>query len=262
MCFQTSRHTSHKATMQPVKYLEINEKIAIIFAAWPLEYKTKSFIKKQLYNVYYRSVRLFFLSFVITQWIQTYFIVRYGDFQELMDNISVALDYSIGVAQLFTCMSERAIALIYKVNKIEEEILQDGHEDEDVIEIYKNNCRKNVWLNRGFVAIALFTVFLFFLMPLVEMNIIESDGVKPLPFSSWFPFDKNYYYGFAYTIQVIAGVYSCQFVVCTDLLFFSFMIFSIGQLKMLQIVLKKFEKQNGSEKRLREHIEKHQIIIE
>lgn len=242
------------------KYLEINKKIAIVFAAWPLDYETKSTIKKLFYNIYYRSVRLYFLTFVTTQWIQTYYTL-FGNFQELMDNISVALDYSIGVAQLFTCISERAIFLIRKLNEIEEETLQDAHED--VIEIHDEICRKNSLLNKGFAAIALFTVFLFFLMPAATM---ETDGVKPLPFSSWFPFDKYRYYGLAYTLQVIAGVYSCQFVVCTDLLFFSFMIFCIGQLRMLQVLLKNFgphcDGKRVTERLLRKYAKKHQTIIE
>lgn len=247
-----------------MKYLDINKKIATIFAAWPLDYKTKSPVKRRFYAIYYRTIRLYFLVFVTTQWIQTYYTL-YGNFEELMDNISVALDYSIGVAQLFACMSQRAIGLIEKVYAIEAALLTSqtsGQHDDVLLELHAKFCRKNDLLNKGFSAIALFTVFLFFLMPAFEMYAGVGDGVKPLPFSSWFPFDKYRYYGLAYTLQVIAGVYSCQFVVCTDLLLFSFMIFCIEQMQILQVLIKNFKPQNGDELLLKTYIKKHKTIIE
>lgn len=241
------------------KYLDINENISIVFAAWPLCYQTKS----TLYRMYYRCIRVYFLIFVATQWIQTYHI-PYNNFQELMDNISVALDYSVGVAQLFFCLSQKAVELIKKVGEIEEEILQES-ENKEVITIYEESCRKNGFLNKSFVAMALFTVFLFFLMPALELHLMESE-VKPLPFSSWFPFDKYHYYTLAYALQVIAGIYSCQFVVCTDLLLYSFMIFCIHQMRILQVLLKNFKPQSNGEqatvKLLRRYVQKHKTIIE
>lgn len=247
--------------MARLEYLDVTKKISTIFAAWPLKYQTESVLKTKLYTIYYRFIRFYFVAFVITQWIQTYYI-PYGDFQELMDNISVALDYSIGVAQLFTCMSQRAVALIKKVDEIEREIQEEGNEA--AVGIYEECCKKNRFLNKSFAAMALFTVFLFFLMPAVEIYTLDGAS-KSLPFSSWFPFDKYRFYNLAYALQVIAGIYSCQFVVCTDLLLYAFMIFCIGQMQILQVLLKNFRPLENDQattlKILRNYVQKHNTII-
>lgn len=247
-------------------YLEINRQISAVFASWPLEYRSGSLLKTKLYRVYRTCIRTYFVAFVVSQWIQTYHI-PFGDFQQLMDNVSVALDYSIGVVQLFICTSKKAVDLIGKVREMEEEVFEE--EDEEVAAIYEECCRKNRFLNKSFAAMALFTVFLFFLMPVMELYTSfggdhATDHEKPLPFSSWFPFDKHEHYALAYTLHVISGIYSCQFVVCTDLLLYSFMIFCIAQMKILQVLLKKFKPQSTESSTLKllgRYVEKHKTII-
>lgn len=230
------------------QHLQITKTISTIFAAWPLTRNKRN----TLYAVYCYAARLYFTVFVATQWLQTYFIDK-SDFQELMENVSVALDYSIGVVQFFTCMSDKTVGLIEKVKEMEAETLKESNKE--VVAIYQQQVKRNAFLNKNFVTMGLFTTFLFFVKPFFEET-------KTLPFSSWFPFDKKQFFYQAYFLQVLAGVLCCQFVVCTDLLLYSLMIFCVGQIQALQILLKQAKAGGKEECELSaKYAKKHQDII-
>ncbi|XP_050299216.1 odorant receptor 49b-like [Anthonomus grandis grandis] len=64
--------------------------------------------------------------------------------------------------------------------------------------------------------------------------------VKPLPLSSWFPFDEQHYY-LAYMWHVLDSLVGASFVTYTDIFMFNLITYPSGQLTMLQHLLRNFE---------------------
>lgn len=54
--------------------------------------------------------------------------------------------------------------------------------------------------------------------------------VKPLPLSSWFPYDEQKHYVVSYCWQIVNGCLASAFVTYTDCLIFSLIIFPLGQI--------------------------------
>lgn len=90
----------------------------------------------------------------------------------------------------------------------------------------------------------------FFIFPVIELYVINPEAykpnnvteypAKPLPFSSWFPFNKYKYYKTSYVLHIFFGLYGCFYTVCTDIFFYSLIIYDIGQMKILQYMLENF----------------------
>lgn len=65
--------------------------------------------------------------------------------------------------------------------------------------------------------------------------------VKPMPLSSWFPFDEQEHYVISYCWQFVDGCIAASFVTFTDCLIFSLIIFPLGQITLLNYELVNFQ---------------------
>lgn len=78
----------------------------------------------------------------------------------------------------------------------------------------------------------------------LEINKIsnETTVLRPLPLSTWFPYDEQKHYVFSFIWQIIDGIVAASFVTYTDCLIFSLIIFPLGQITILNYNLSKLDK--------------------
>lgn len=218
-----------------------------LLGIWPFKFKDGPKLLKMLYLVYSIGARSYFLMFTGTQIFQLYYILE-SDFQELLDNMGVSLLYLVVIVKIYVCTRPQAIRLIDHIEATEKKILSG--KDEKIKEIYKENIKHNYITNIVCISVGWVTIILFFVFPIIQLYVIDPEAykpnnfteypAKPLPFSSWFPFNKYQYYKTSYALHIFSGLYGCFYTVCTDILFYSFIIYGIGQMKILQYMLKNF----------------------
>lgn len=97
----------------------------------------------------------------------------------------------------------------------------------------------------AFFAEALF----YFTHPLTVEDIVkfneatnETTVIKPLPMSSWFPYDPQERYLLSYLWHILDGMVGASYVMYTDAFTFSLIIFPLGQIRILIHVLSNFPK--------------------
>lgn len=251
-------------TMSSNHYLALNKTALLIFGSWPLNFESQSAHLRLLYRVYeiFCKIWLAYVTiFVTTQWIQMYSI-PFTNLEEIVQNISTNLVYSIGIYQLAVCKQKKAAHIITNIYEMEREVLESNHCKH--LEIYQYYTKLIHTVCKYFVIMSAFTVSLIVFLPLVEMLLMTESQTR-LPLSSWFPFDKNSHYAVAYVLQGIGGYSGCAFVVVSDIFIFAIMIFAIGQFKILQQQIIHFKDGNNSEIKeinaLRICINKHKLII-
>lgn len=269
-------------------YLALNRIALMIPGCWPLKYKSPSSTRRYLYKAYQQFSkvwRIYIAIFVLTQWIQIYYIPL-SNLEEIVQNISTNLVYTIGIYQLIVCKQKKAVSIINTIYAMEKEVLEANNEVH--VKIYKYYAKLSNSVNKWFMIMSACTVSLIVFLPLVETRVeiyIAANRAhygenssetlqRRLPLSSWFPFDKRVYYNLAYLLQGIGGYSGCSFVVYSDIFFYSIMMFAIGQIKILQNQIINFkdlaEQHSECEKDtvrneldvLRECVRKHKMIIE
>ncbi|CAH0559342.1 unnamed protein product [Brassicogethes aeneus] len=125
-------------------------------------------------------------------------------------------------------------------------------EDEDVIKIYKDHAKLSQNLNLFFMAVGYLTTIPFYVIPMyaekqhpelyTPNNVTgKIDNQRPLPFSSWYPYDTNDHYVETFAWQIFTGPVIEGFVVYTDSYLYSLMVFAVGQMKILQHILGNFK---------------------
>lgn len=269
--------------------LSLNRKALMIAGCWPLKFENPSARFKCVYGAYQIFTKFwiaYVVVFVITSWIQIYFI-PFTNLEELVQNISTNLVYTVGIYQLVVCKQGKAIRIIKTIYKMEREVLQANNEEH--VRICKYYRKLSNTVNKLFAAMSTCTVSLIIFLPLMETKVeiyfattangqmgknVSQYLQRRLPLSSWFPFDKSSHYTLAYILQGLGGYSGCSFVIFSDIFFFSIMLFALGQIKILQNQIENFKE--TSEKKcksgngvimeeiavLRECVRKHKMIIE
>ncbi|KAJ8976066.1 hypothetical protein NQ317_002541 [Molorchus minor] len=99
------------------------------------------------------------------------------------------------------------------------------------------------------IYIFLFLAFVFYsIQPLFANNMIkyypsrnETVIIKPLPLSSWFPFDEQENYLVCYIWQIIDVFFGAAYFTFSDIFNLSIIIFALGQIRLLKYILNNFE---------------------
>ncbi|CAH1107764.1 unnamed protein product [Psylliodes chrysocephalus] len=174
----------------------------------------------------------------------------------------------------------RMMRIIKNIMDWEKKIMDS--KDEKLIEIIKNYARQNKIVSQSLIVTIIIVTSLFVVHPLgldpiEKINPITNITkiIKPLPLSSWFPFDEQTYYRPAYLWHILDCYVGASFVNNTDIFSFGIITFPLGQIVILNHILSNFEKyvnkvqnQLGVERdeasfvTLREIILKHKDIIE
>lgn len=237
--------------MENHKHLKINMISLTAMGVWKLKFNKDQRTLKMVYTVYGYIVQSYFALFTISQLIQLLYIFIDGnvDLDEILDNTSVSLLYSVVVVKMVICNSKGAVKLINQIKSIEEKLYRFN--DEKHIKIFEEHMKYNHFIDNFFLIFGVFTITPFFVTPVIKIynnpEAYQSTNEamypeRPLPFSSWFPFDKYKHYYLAYGMQMVAGTYGCNYVVCTDIFFFALMIFAMGQAKILRVMMMEFRK--------------------
>lgn len=237
--------------MEGHRHLKINMISLTALGVWKLKFNENQRVLKMAYTIYGFTVQSYFALFTLSQLIQLFYIFVGGDvdIDEILDNTSVSLLYSVVVVKMLICNSKGAVKLINQIKNIEEKLYRFNEKEH--IEIFKEHMKYNYFIDNFFLIFGVFTITPFFLTPVIKIynnpEAYQPTNVtmypeKPLPFSSWFPFDKFKHYHLAYGMQMVAGTYGCNYVVCTDIFFFALMIFAMGQAKIMREMVKNFRK--------------------
>lgn len=201
---------------------------------WPLKFKTYK-ILNHLHFLYTILVSIYFIFFVITEYIEIANRMN-ENFLDILNNLSVSLLYTVTIYKVYIIRGSAMSKIVEQIRTIEKIILEG--DDEEIKQIYLSHVSWNSKLSVRFIMITGITLLPFFVNPVIVLMTMP-DGLndtmdKPLPFSSWFPFDRNYYYGWSYGMQVFAGMVGGYLTCDTDIFYWSLMIFAIGQMKILQ----------------------------
>ncbi|KAI7815191.1 Odorant receptor Or27a [Rhyzopertha dominica] len=260
-------------------YLRIDKKSLMALGLWPGKVTDHTVLQK-IYEIYGTALRIYFVLFVISQLVQL-IIVSTKDVQEAFDNMGVSLLYSVDIFKIRIAISKVAQGLSDQVMETEKKILEGGNERRK--RLFDKYVKENSSLDRFILSVGVVTIIPFFVVPLVQLhtqpelyyplNSSIPPESKPLPFSSWFPFDKEEHYTTAFIMHVIVGIYGCFSVVGTDMFFMSLVRFGKAQMKLLQYKFKHFkevaianakpeeDEEEAIERYIKECILEHQYII-
>ncbi|KAI4471107.1 odorant receptor [Holotrichia oblita] len=220
-----------------------------VLGAYCFEFHNKAI--EIVYRIYSFIIKVYFITFVICEYIELLTMPN-KDLFNVASILAVAFLYSTTIWRMLICNGKSMRKLLKQQSEIEKNILQ-----------CKNNCLKQIYYEHvkwnytctNFIYAGIVTVFLYYIRPIMEersselryLNITKNNittqyKMRPLPLSSWFPFNRYNYYYPCYAYHIIAAMIGGSMVVSTDLFFIAFMVFVIGQLKILQYLFKNASK--------------------
>lgn len=153
------------------------------------------------------------------------------------------------------------------------------------VNIYNEYIRKSDFAGKMYILIVQFTVSLFVILPGLELHINKShyevhNGTdvknKPMPLSTWLPFNQNEHYVISYILTTVTTIYGGGYTCYSDVFFYALIIFCTGQIKILQEQLKEFKRsskatnknentlvndEEDTNRNLKECVKQHKIII-
>ncbi|KAJ8968955.1 hypothetical protein NQ317_013833 [Molorchus minor] len=165
---------------------------------------------------------------------------------EIVSNAAVTLMWSITLIRSYVIASKRVQALVRNIFVLEERILNG--EDERLIEIYNSHVNQNQITTITILVVTYATLVVYIIQPLFANNMIkyypsrnETVIIKPLPLSSWFPFDEQENHLACYICQIIDTFFGAAYLTFSDIFNFSLIIFALGQIRLLKYILNNFE---------------------
>uniref|UniRef100_A0AAR5NZ60 Odorant receptor n=1 Tax=Dendroctonus ponderosae TaxID=77166 RepID=A0AAR5NZ60_DENPD len=198
------------------------------------------------YAMYSKVMLGYYIFFLISAYIKLFILLNTDDelqMDAISANICITFIYSI-TRQLIMKNSTGFRTLIKHIIDTENSVstIQDSEIDKIRENAVKESKRKSKW----YLYILCVVTLQYILRPaMVDSKMIKVGNmtkiIKPLPLSSWFPFDEQEFYKVAYVWQVLDSLVGASFVTYTDILMFNIIVFPIGQIKKLQHCLKNFE---------------------
>lgn len=218
-----------------------------------------------------------FNLFILSQFYELYKI-RSDDFSKIVEILGVALLYTVVSVKCITGKTKSIADMLEQIQSTEDTLISSNKSDLiDIHMKYVSQVKKLVKFSK-YVAIA--TIFPYYFNPIIKewqnppvvfFDILNGTAVyrpRPLPFRSWFPFDRYKYYYVSYGVHVWAVTVGTSYTLFCGFLFFSLIMFGIVQLKVLQKMIKNLSLLKGSRKSeiaLRRDVKKcvyfHQNII-
>lgn len=233
--------------MKPPKYLQLNRAFLLFVGLWKLE-------RKSIIYTIYRTVMIsYFWQYFILQIVQLYFIIG-KDNNEAFKNAGVSMMCLVTLFKAIVCTSSASEKLIQIIKSVETKITQS--DNQKILEIYKYYTRYNKFVLLLFYFSGLTVTIASIISPVLEEWIFGILDKRPLPVSTWFPFDNQKYYYTAFLIQSIDSNFGCHFTVAADTFLLSLIIFAVCQLRILNYKIRKCSLQE-----LPDIFEEHLFII-
>ncbi|CAG9764086.1 unnamed protein product [Ceutorhynchus assimilis] len=128
-------------------------------------------------------------------------------------------------------------------------------DDKNLNDIYEKGINSATIASKLYILGLFGVIFQYVTNPLIHGPSQQVLGnktiiVKPLPLSLWSPFDDQKYYIIAYLRHMIDGTIAISFLGYTDILIFTLIAYPVGQLKILNYLLKHFETYKQKYKKL------------
>lgn len=203
--------------MESPKYLQLDRKCLLILGVWNLERKSI------LYRTYRSVIVGYFCIFLIREIVQLISICGKKN-NEIIQNIGALIMTVMAILKGFVCMSSSTDKMIQTIKKREEKMLET--QNAEIIKIYKFYIKYKREVLLSYYLVVLMACIFGIYPPIIQGQ---------LPLSVWVPFDTQKHFYAACFIQAIDGCFGCHFMVGTDVLLLSFMIFGICQLKVLNL---------------------------
>lgn len=222
-----------------------------LFGLWP--FQSSKFLKNQKLRSYHYVFGLLlycaFFLFLITEYVELFNV--WGNLEDMTTNMSVSCLYTVGIVKIYSLFGKRQTfkCLIFGISNVESNIAH--HQSEETKLILASYVRRSRRVTYFFWTLTSCTILVFFVIPLVEYQFssiyhrVYDNGteywsyVRPMIFSSWFPFDKysTVNYSLAYLYHILMGTVGAAYQAIWDTFIVSMMIHSIGQLQILQYTI-------------------------
>ncbi|XP_050509141.1 odorant receptor 46a-like [Diabrotica virgifera virgifera] len=221
----------------------------IFFGVWPLVFDQKP-LYRRIYNIYSWFIFLVAFLYVTTEYIEIYLIVTTNlDVFRLIKSAVLIPSYTMGLMRGQAVNTPRTQELIKKIQERERQIYES--EDEDIIKIYKERATINNKFNFYYMMLNYWDtfVYLYIIVPVFYPYQEIYDPVtnqtklhKDLPIYSWIPFDQDENYYMALSWVDLAATCCAIYNYGTDIFFFSFFNYIMGQLDILNYIILNFDK--------------------
>ncbi|XP_066246791.1 odorant receptor 10-like [Euwallacea similis] len=248
------------------KLLQIPMYLASTVGIWPIIFMENQRMKK-LYDVYSSILYYYYLEYIFRAYYQLFLLLtaEHLNVAEILGNLCITLIYTVSLFRLRAFNTIEIKTLFTNIIKAENNILHDS--DPEVRRIYSSGVKINriyhvMFFFNGWVVSFLYFLHPFFMdLPTVESN-NETITLKTLPLSTWWPIDVQRNYWLAYCWNVCDGTLGSSFVINSDMLTFSLVVFAVSQLDILSYRLSQFKlMESGNKKMFIGLIRQHQDII-
>ncbi|XP_074037719.1 odorant receptor Or2-like [Leptinotarsa decemlineata] len=202
-----------------------------VIGLWPVKL-TK--FKLSIYNAYFYICFCYYIAYDLTQ--ASMVFISKGNFLETADNLGVIIVYLVNIYKVLICRSRRIKSLIERIANQEGAILENA--DGEIRKIYRNHVRSAFISAVYYVSLGSAGISLYFVAPILKNWLEEREQSKYLIFRSWFPFNTDKYYWPAYAIQLVGGFIGYSYIVYPGTFMFCLLKFCVGQLKILQHILR------------------------
>ncbi|XP_066150065.1 odorant receptor 67c-like [Euwallacea fornicatus] len=202
---------------------------------------------QRAYAIYSKIIFYYFFAFIITAYIELFLVLNESPIRKDMMslNLCVTLIYTLTFARrAIVEFSPSFQKMIYNI--IEDEAKGDPIDDELIQKLDKKRIDDTNWKFRIYVYFIISVCLLYLIKPVLMGPIEETyenvtRTVRMLPISSWFPFDAQEHYKFAYISHSITCMIGGPTVLAVDLLLSSLIAYPYRQLIKLDYFLKNFQ---------------------
>uniref|UniRef100_A0A6P7FQS7 Odorant receptor n=1 Tax=Diabrotica virgifera virgifera TaxID=50390 RepID=A0A6P7FQS7_DIAVI len=237
----------------------------LLIGLWPATISNE--FLRVFYKCYSFFVQFYFTFFLMTFTLGMFTVYGSRSEKENSDSMAFLLSYYLSVLKYYLIKREVIRKIMGKVVEFE----ASTKHDQQLQPIYKKEAKRNFQLGSIVPSFCMSAFLLFFLMNIkvyfiwrkMELQGLESGKILPFP---WFPFYYAKYFDYYFFYQVSNAFWGGIYIMSTDALIGSLIMFSASSLKLLGVELGRFGKNDNSSLEninlLRNLILKHQNIIE
>ncbi|XP_076275653.1 odorant receptor 49b-like isoform X2 [Rhynchophorus ferrugineus] len=211
---------------------------------WPIIH-WDSLKSKRIYEIGSAILYYYYLEYIFRAYFKLYLLLTTDTLyiEEILGNLCITLIYTVSLFRLKAFNTE-AIRTLF-TNIIDEEKLILNNSDPEIRRMYMSSVKDTVNYNILFLFNGWVVSFLYFIHPFfmeLPTQIVNNETVtlRTLPLSTWWPIDIQEHYWLAYCWNVFDGTLGSSYVINSDILTFSLIVFALSQVKILGYKLRQF----------------------
>ncbi|XP_050295705.1 odorant receptor 30a-like [Anthonomus grandis grandis] len=248
------------------RLLKIPMYLSCLVGIWPIILVENPHLRR-LYDIFAAILYYYYLEYIFRAYYQITVLLRADNLnvEEILGNVCITLIYTVSMFRLKAFSSDEVKALFNTVIETENDISKNP--DDKIRKLYDLFVKSTTIYNILFCFNGWVVSFLYFIHPfLIELPEVTVNNktitLRVLPLSTWWPFDIQEHYWFAYCWNIFDGTLGSSIVINSDMLTFSLIVFALSQLHILDYKVEQFGKnisKNLSEKE-KELIERNEFI--